>query len=105
MREKIEKFQLVPTEIVTCDTCGGKCSPIKTCCICYRDACNNCGMFDPYENGDYPRWFCKTCWELGEAFRNKISEALNIYDDAEAKAMEEWRELAQKEISGDAKSK
>ena len=98
MREKIDKLQLVPTEIVTCDTCGGTCSPIKTCCICYRDACSDCGMFDPYESSDYPKWFCKKCWEMGEPFRDKISDASEVYDNMCDLAWEEWREKANQEI-------
>jgi len=55
-------------------------SKAKACVRCDRDACGIHGRHDPRDDSDYPSWYCKPCWEIGEPFRAAITESQNLID-------------------------
>lgn len=73
-KETIIKQQVV--NIRYCDECKSKisdCSHIY-CEICGKDLCNGCVEHEEYSFGDSRTVYCKDCWNIGEVYRNKITE-------------------------------
>lgn len=82
-----------------CDTCGGS-SEVKRCCMCGGDICYDCAIktdFDSLKNGswwgDYPSYFCPSCWEKGTAFTPSI---LGLREDEEL-LLTQWKLSCRKE--------
>ena len=68
-----------------CDDCGKElfhslaCS--KTICeYCKKDLCGKCIGHEDHSGGDYRIVFCKTCWDLGNKYRPKITKLSNEID-------------------------
>ena len=56
-----------------CDVCGDKITTqysSHSCECCGKDLCKKCVGHEE-DNGDYPNYYCKHCWEIGEDYRHK----------------------------------
>lgn len=62
-----------------CDVCGAPAAR-KGCKICRKDLCRNHRVADERDQGDYPDYFCKSCWEIGTKYRKQQK---NIEDEAD----------------------
>jgi len=83
MKRNIDKT--VTAVEVSCDMCGGDVTntrecPARECCMCEKDICGHCTVFDERDHGDYPARFCEACWDLGRPYRE------------EQRLVEEWAE-------------
>lgn len=82
---------------VSCDMCGGGVTntrecPARSCCMCGKDICRQCTVFDDRDGGDYPARFCESCWDLGRPYREEERLA-EERADARAEAIQEgWHE-------------
>ena len=69
-----------------CDDCGKdityNSSLSTTCIMCGKDVCDDC--IGNYEySGDYPEVTCKSCWTIGEPYRNKVQAYRNKVQELE----------------------
>lgn len=59
---------VVEETVYTCDICLTAEAPvarhIRTCHFCKRHSCTDHGRFDPEDYGDYPAFFCQTCYDI-----------------------------------------
>lgn len=63
-----------------CDECGTEIQYRISCLYCKKDLCNKCVGHIHDDGGDYPDYYCKSCWNIGQPYRNKINELeLQIY--------------------------
>ena len=87
IREEILIERVVKkTEI--CDVCGNEihgdlaCSVAK-CEQCGKDLCEKCIGHENGTMGDYREVYCKSCWDIGTKYLNRIqileNEIENIY--------------------------
>ncbi len=62
-----------------CDDCGEElfwkmaCS-VSQCEICGKDLCIKCIAYEDETSGDYITCWCKSCWEIGKPYREKIAK-------------------------------
>lgn len=47
---------------------------VARCEICVNDLCEDCIGYEEGNTGDYRTVYCKSCWSIGEPYRNKIKE-------------------------------
>ena len=81
------------TSEIYCDICKTQIkSRYHVCVICQKDICEKCVGHEDDTIGDYSNYYCKTCWQIGEPFRNKINQ-LNLDID---KLNDEWLNLCKK---------
>ena len=67
---------------VYCDECGielkrGMQYAVAQCEICGKDLCDDCIGHEVYTMGDYREVYCKSCWDIGEPYRNEIHQLEN----------------------------
>lgn len=82
-KEEIHKF---------CDDCGveiriGLACGKASCTICGADLCNNCVGHEYDDGSDYRTTWCRSCWEIGAPYREKIQKLREECD----KLHDEWR--------------
>lgn len=76
-----------------CDVCGTQiksemaCS-VARCQMCGKDLCEKCIGKEINTMCDYREVYCKSCWDIGEEYRNKINQLENEID----KLNDEWLE-------------
>ena len=74
-----------------CDDCGSKLTRGLQCGVecelCKADLCNKCVGHENNTMGDYREVYCKSCWEIGEKFREKIT----LLEDEIEKLEERWK--------------
>jgi hypothetical protein len=72
-----------------------------TCRICGRDVCLNCSTpvcevrmwrVEDYGDCDYPTMYCKSCWEKGQEFRERLNMIDEIRDAGEEAILNAWKE-------------
>ena len=97
MRERIT----VPVEkyIYKCDICGKECDG-NSCVICGREICRACTIYhEVYEcdlrneneyNSDYPKRICRSCWDMGKTFRERMMEVREAAQKEEEEIMQAW---------------
>ncbi len=73
-----------------CATSAGRHPP--TCVLCGRIACaeHRKAWHDDENGSDYPYWYCRECWSIGEQHREKVAEL----DRAIDKETEAWHRKA-----------
>ncbi len=88
MTKHEEKIQIKAHETTKtyyiCDTCGKRVvdtawGKLKNCRICKNHVCQECAIItdhwyleDGHFAGDYPDYYCKSCWESGKELRETI---------------------------------
>ena len=91
MIKKEIKKETVETIITRCycDDCGKEVFhsyDYDYCHICGKLICNDCIEHEE-DGGDYRgNCYCKSCWNFGEKYRNKIA----ILEAKQDKLMDEW---------------
>ena len=85
-KEVTVKEVVIHTKV--CDICGSEihiglaCSIIK-CEQCGKDLCEKCIGHENNTMGDYREGYCKSCWDIGQMYLNRIrmleDEIENIY--------------------------
>ena len=91
-----KKTTIIKEETIThtyCDVCEIEIkkdtfSSAVTCEICHKDLCNNCVGHEADMIGDFREVYCKTCWEVGESYRDAIKK----HEDEIDRLNDEWRE-------------
>jgi hypothetical protein len=97
------KQVMVEQEEYYCDICEKKAN--CQCHCCKKDLCYSCAVFDNNNgNDDYPDKYCKSCWEIGKPFREKIEESSEKSYKEEERLKAEWFKLA-REKNGTAQTK
>lgn len=75
-----------------CDVCGTDMAKRYVCCMCEKDLCRKCMIYNPEDTGDYPDVLCKECWDLGDEFRKERDRLEQKIDEAYAKWHERCKE-------------
>jgi hypothetical protein len=99
-------------DYLVCDTCGKRfLSPqtgVKKCHICGNHVCKECATKTDYWYlepnsfaGDYPDYYCPSCWAKGKYIREAISNCRLT----EEKLWTEWHEIVGKTDKIEAASK
>lgn len=70
--KKEQEVKSIKTEWY-CDVCGNIDANYR-CKCCSKDMCYHCSISDDREMGDRPDQYCKSCWKIGEPFRQKIND-------------------------------
>lgn len=88
MRKEIKEQREVITKIVfTCDFCNEQLKfGRNVCAMCGKDICEKCIGKTEDELGDYPTHYCKSCWEKGKPYKEKIQKLQEEIDKLE----DEW---------------
>lgn len=76
MIHKKTETREVTVEVHTCDDCGAESTShcyIHTCSICRADVCDSTCSHTEWD-GDFKTVYCKTCWQIGEPYRNAIAD-------------------------------
>ena len=93
-----------PIVTYVCDTCGKEFASrdygaIKHCAICGKDVCHMCAIQTDEEYlehgafiGDYPSYYCPSCWKLGEDIREEIISLRNDAGLAEQELWQKWHQ-------------
>ena len=89
-----------------CDTCGKKVSEapsignLKRCILCNSDVCRDCAIMTDFQSlehnhfwGDYPDYFCPSCWQKGISIIPRIRAAR----EEEERLQEEWENICKGE--------
>jgi len=72
---KIEQITKVSTvKHRYCDFCETKLNSNAVCVCCKKDLCHNCIGHDENDGGDYYYFYCQSCWNKGEPYREKIKQ-------------------------------
>lgn len=79
-----------------CDICGKQTHP-HSCECCGRCVCNDCSELDYQHSDDYPDYYCKKCWVIGEPFRQETKKIEEDSDLKQEKLKEEWFNKAKEE--------
>lgn len=84
-----------------CDFCNTKIKyqyQKKHCCICKSVVCFTCAIATDYDHleadyfsGDYPDFYCPTCWKIGKPYRIKILELRDEANTLEEVIFSQWR--------------
>ena len=95
MRKEIEVTTVEKKVITSCDTCNEE-KRTKQCGICNKDVCFKDSIqyggdvFVEGFHGDYCRYVCRKCWEIGSLIRDKIEQQRSELDIIENQALDEW---------------
>ena len=79
-----------------CDLCGKVSAHKRTCGICNRDTCSECTFFDPRCMGNYPDTYCKSCFNIGKKYFNRMEEEREKFEALTEKIEQDWRDKALK---------
>lgn len=83
-----------------CDSCNEETdnnddNGLKSCGICKRHICVKCREEDTtQDHGDYPGYFCKSCFSIGEKYIAEIQIAEKAFYELEETLTEEWHKKA-----------
>jgi len=69
---KHEKVEIIQS-VQYCDYCGQKAQHFSDrCVICDKAICQDCVAFINEIPGEYPNYYCKHCWEIGNQYHSDI---------------------------------
>lgn len=88
---KTTKTKTIKQKVIVykCDDCD-KNSKGKKCCMCGKDLCDACTIFDDEDWSDYPDRYCNNCWNvIGKKYRDKIEQLENEIEMLQDKWQEE----------------
>lgn len=94
MKKEIKTTKEVTKYEFYCDDCGTKENNsssvyICKCHLCGKHICNKCIGHTDDSIGDYPDYYCKECWSIGESYKEQIQnhedEIDRLYDEWHAK--------------------
>lgn len=80
--------------IYQCDLCGKISKYRRTCSICNRDTCSNCTFFDPRWMGDHLDTYCKSCFNIGKEYFDRMEEEREKFDILMEEIEQEWKDKA-----------
>ncbi|MDO8622613.1 MAG: hypothetical protein Q7R52_00030 [archaeon] len=83
-------------ELILCDICK---KPTRhKCYMCKKDICYDCAICTDNDylisgsfSGDYPDYYCKPCWSVGEEERNKILALKEQKEKEEEVLWQQWK--------------
>lgn len=91
---KKTKKTVIEEHYYICDDCNTTYDPPihrwYTCCMCGKDVCKICVVYDDRDDGDYPAVYCKSCWRIGEPFRAEQAKLESQYCDAIDRFDRDW---------------
>ncbi len=101
MRKEIEVTH--NETILLCDDCEIN-NPLSKqklaqhkCEICKKDLCFDCiGYTESDSCYDYITVYCKSCWKIGESYKDKIIGLQEIFNREEERLLNEWHSKAKK---------
>jgi hypothetical protein len=93
----IRKEQIIKKEVTmrACDICGKEIPSHHSryyCCECGKDLCVDHVHHIEYSTGDYENPYCKSCWDIGAAYRMKIKllqDEIDILEEEYTKVCKE----------------
>jgi len=72
--KKQEQITVIKTiSKLFCDDCHSEMRYGRSCYCCKKDMCEKCVGHEE-NDGDYSDYYCRTCWNVGKPYREKIKE-------------------------------